>query len=143
MREILFRGKRKDNGAWETGGILVPEPPYVYGKEGTAIIYNPPSGLTSVVLLETIGQFTGILDKNGVKIFEGDIVDIVYRRGRIDKAEWGRHVIEYLDYGFMQRELNNPDAIDEDMSLPVEYYEVVGNIHDNPEMLEGLQYDTN
>lgn len=73
MREILFRGKRVDNGEWVQGSLFV---------EGTRfeIVRGTCNnvGIEGVgVIPETIGQFTGIVDENGVKVFEGDILDCI------------------------------------------------------------------
>ena len=133
MREILFRGKRisgyrdglKD-GAMIYGHLFVD-------KQGAYKIkwYDAHLGMakTSNVDPETVGQFTGLYDKNGTKIFEGDIV-----KGK-DCLEEGLEVYGYIDHR------NGSFVIVGDFII---YYrwldyevEVIGNIHDNPELLKG------
>ena len=119
MREILFRGKRTDNGEWVEG--------YAAMSGGTFIICD--NGLTYggfevyEVIPETVGQYTGLTDKNGVKIFEGDIVkhyNAVYEISYITK---------YTRFAG-----RNSDCIF--AGIPLGNTEVIGNIHDNPELLK-------
>ena len=134
MREILFRGKRKDNGKWIEGGVCQTEGYTIIltfeDFEGT--LYEPPSSeLYDIeVIPETVGQFTGLTDKNGKKIFEGDIVE------RVSDGE--RAVISWLKYsacfglsfdGWCCGFDNYDDNLPSD-------FEVIGNIHDNPEILK-------
>ena len=126
-REILFRGKRIDNGEWVEGYYH-----FALGKE--ARIYE--LGYVNfcpyeLVHPETVGQFTGLTDKNGVKIFEGDVV----RHTRYDGMETisSNHEvyfdIELLEFGIKQSTgLFN-------CQFSVEF-EVIGKIYDNPELLE-------
>jgi len=70
MREYLFRGKRKDNGAWETGSLIFIEKAYVSGEKWHIV---EKTGSYTPVIEDTVGQYIGITDANGVKVFEGDI----------------------------------------------------------------------
>lgn len=134
-REILFRGKRTDNGEWVEGYYSPVNIP-ITGNMGHFINVG---GYRAVEIdPETVSQFTGLCDKNGVKIFEGDIIKWKYL--------CNDHLVYQVVYekgtaGFVtRRNFNNRDGIDcysdsvfdddGDMS------EVIGNIHDNPELLE-------
>lgn len=127
-REILFRGKRLDNGEWIEGGYRHEK----VGEYVTAVFIIEP--LTSGVWEshrvdpETVGQYTGLEDKNGRKIFEDDIITVNGHGDFLlyvafDRNEWAgkskRHPYYRCHLDFRQ-----------------ESYEVIGNIHDNPELLE-------
>ena len=125
MREILFRGKRTD-GQWIYGGLLkvtydgntinlifADNFLFVFG-EATAMEH-------ACVDPATVGQFTGLTDKNGQKIFEGDIL-------KWDSMEWGCGHLEIASWDY---ELFNMRRNDWE-----EWCEVIGNVYDNPELLE-------
>jgi len=137
MREILFRGKRIDNGEWVHGQYLKRE----YSGFTDNSIWTPKG--TIPVKPETIGQFTGLLDKNGKKIFEGDIV----RWDDMSNSErWRVAVVEFNpDIQFRIIRIN----CDFIQSAKVGYVfkfgcfayrdtynhlEIIGNIHDNEKL---------
>lgn len=121
MREILFRGKRVDNGEWETGSL-------VYARMGTseeqAGIADKMTAYHTPVIPETVGQYTGLTDKNGKKIFEGDIV-------KISNDEIFE--VKYEDGGFTAGLFLG----DWDYG----HVEVIGNIYDNPELMEVEEHE--
>jgi len=124
MRDIVFRGKRIDNREWIYG--------FYYKTKGKHIILGdrePDSNgqKEKEINPETVGQFTGMYDKNGVKIFEGDIIQRDYKVA--GKTLYEKRVIEYKSayfagFQFIKGKPNNMGC------------EVIGNIHDNPELLE-------
>ena len=136
MREILFRGRRIDNGEWQTGylagfGLITDgEPEDISRKFGWYHGQDVYVGLCEVVP-ETVGQFTGLTDKNGTKIFEGDIIGREDRNGEtyaVGVVKYGTFNCSCCDgvYGWF---IDGGDIRD------IDYYEVIGNIHDNPELL--------
>ena len=125
MREILFRGKRTDNGEWVQGY------PCRYGwigKEKDYIIPDYASALyTAEVDPETIGQYTGLTDMNGNKIFEGDIVwnDYEEERGIVQwDNDMAKFIITFSTF-----------TVDFDSIYGGEL-EIIGNIYDDPELLK-------
>lgn len=134
MREILFRGQTRRYGEkvrmgdgqplpshWVYGGILpgIGDFSIIYGCENVAETFK---GLSKwIVYTDTLGQYTGLKDKNGARIFEGDILS--FRTGRA-------HIVKFEEGSFTLT----------DTAIPMRYankFEVIGNIHDNPELLGG------
>lgn len=142
MREILFRGKRVDNGEWIKGFYI--EANHHWHNKGVHkewIVKNVIQnggwcnvGSKYAVIPETVGQYTGLTDKNGTKIFEGDIVTTDIARPYL--------IVEFRDGCFMFN-CNDGDKDYYDIMLPIldeqqtvyKHGEVIGNIHDNPELL--------
>lgn len=146
MREILFRGQTRRYGEkvrfngekiksnWVYGGIFPQN-----GDGDFAIIYQQkPTVEKYPVYADTVGQYTGMVDKHGTKIFEGDIIDVSTRS---DGDGYGvvRYDAEGTEFKFVY------DNFCEGLGrcyLP-ENVEVIGNIYDNPELLGGEENDSN
>lgn len=137
MREILFRGKRIDNGKWVYGYYA----PCCLGRfPCSPCIVPDPDGIWEPIEVDpfTIGQYTGLTDKNGKEIFEGDIIKIVpdcdYSDDYSISKVYSYNGIFCVDYhgddfdstalGFLEDYLPDGD------------FEIIGNIRDNPELLE-------
>lgn len=134
MREILFRGKSIDDGKWKYSMSLARHAT----EDGIITSYYIGSGY-DIVKAKTVGQYTGLTDKNGNKIFGGDIVKVC--RGKdveigavkcderfaayIVSFDKGKSCLLFFDIW---------QGIQEDNRV---YIEVIGNIHDNPELLKG------
>lgn len=132
MREILFRGKQTDNGEWVQG--------YYTGRTDFIDIHEicttESVGIRYKVIPETIGQYTGLTDKNDVKIFEGDILKRSWADGDVIKS-----ITYYVEYSLGCFWCKGCSSCCESMlgyfttlakGNPIE---VIGNIHDNPELL--------
>jgi uncharacterized phage protein (TIGR01671 family) len=127
MREIKFRGKRLDNGEWVVGSYIEAE------NRDRSIAHQIIPYKAGLVVREvdpaTVGQYTGLKDKNGREIYEGDIIG--GSNGSINGWEWPfKSEIKWNDEecGF-----NTPIWGDMDST---HYYNVLGNIHDNPDLLK-------
>ena len=132
MREILFKAKTI-SGNWVNGLLAnIGDKWYITNKAGSPFAYE--------VRPETLCQFTGLCDKNGNKIWENDILmahldefypeDVTYETVEWDVAGWVGHETSNIDreYGSVDREYLD--------KFDLEHYEVVGNIFDNPELLQ-------
>ena len=137
----LFRGKRKDNGKWVYGGIYYQKADEV--KEEAVYIIGASLndvGAAYEVISETVGQCTGLKDKNGKLIFEGDTLE---SRASENKEDWERWIVAFFDGSFcFERDIPKKRKHKHEQNLlcvdEIELYglTVIGNIHDNPELLE-------
>lgn len=139
MREILFRGKRVDNGEWVEGGIipLDPDSGYIFIAEpylsaSTLPVHEIVKHHMHLVAPDTVGQCTD-LTANGKKIFEGDIVKFGDILGIINFGS-GCYCVKTNKPDWRGR--NNP-AIDIVFNEYPNEIKIIGNIHDNPELLKG------
>lgn len=133
MREILFRGKREDNGKWVDGSLLI------FPDNGDCYICVDIDGMCSLfkfaVESATVGQYTGMMDKNGKRIFEGDIItydlDVgitLYAMCTFHKGSFGAK--------WIQEKVPVFDEFAHFSSYKDFKFEVIGNVWDNPELLE-------
>lgn len=121
MREILFKGKREDNGEWICGMPCATEQSGIYAIQTL-------DGAIFDIIPETVGQYAGLPDINNRKIFEGDIVKSYNALGKMD----GIGVVHWSDLFVSWHIAKNQSMY----SGHIAFYEVIGNIHDNPELLE-------
>lgn len=124
MREILFRGKQEDNGEWITGFLVDAK------HIGDWVNANPVDSTT-------VGQYTGLNDKRGTKIFEGDIVRTKKYGKIIGHANVNDFDVFEVQYEPCMFRLVNKNRgfnlVDDGFSK----LEIIGNIHDNPELAKG------
>lgn len=126
MREILFRGKRTDNYEWIEGSLCTTIPS---DEDFYTISYFDFEGyyIEEKVIPETVGQYTGLTDKNGKKIFEGDILTAHFVSNRY-KQQF--EVIFEKGIFFFDNKCVKVPVWD------IYSLKVIGNIHDNPELLK-------
>lgn len=129
MREILFRGKRKRTGEWVYGAFCQKDSDSPFGEmvdKPSIIKYDDPySGFWFEVDPKTVGQFTGLTDRNGQKIFEGDMVvsfDAFGRENSVGPVKW--------DSLFSAWTIG-PRTM---YGTTIASYEIIGDIYDNAEM---------
>lgn len=136
MREIIFRGKRIDNGEWVDGFYTrVADVHYILSGIFDSLINGILNTRGYKVIPETVCQFTGLYDKNGRKIFEGDIVRTKkYGKviGHVNVNDYDTFKVVYEPAIF--RLVNSTRGFNL-VGRAIDY-EVIGNIYDNPELLE-------
>ena len=127
MREILFRGKRTDNGEWVYGNLVRGcDEKYAYivefgNKEMCRNYVN--------VNPETVGQYTGLKGRNGINIFEGDIVKRVWlEKTSVYQIVYDDGLASFIGQAGLEFTTFDYDS---------EEFEVIGNIYDNPKLLRG------
>ena len=133
MREILFRGKT-DRSEWVVGNLMV-----YYDRSASIIESSTSLNTFHVVFPETVGQYIGVEDKNGNRVFEGDILrytprpkctiyyKVIWNQewSRFALVQWSTHKYQIYEWAEFSK---------------VKYScEVIGNIHDNPDLLESLE----
>ena len=121
----LFRGKCRKTGEWRYGW---------YRRNRyylTTLIESESTGMGHEVIPETVGQFTGLLDKNGVRIFEGDVLKTFCIEGELIHCR-----VEYDIPKGRFLAVNDYEAFDVTAARFPDYTEIIGNIHDHPELLK-------
>lgn len=131
MREILFKAKRIDNGEWVEGCLVIDHSrpnlfEYRMQPVESGVLYAPP------INPETICQFTGLCDKNGKKIWESDVVWLVYDgKEHIYQIVWDNSELDFKATNGEENYGSNFEYL-----LCCDEIEVIGNIFDNPELLQ-------
>lgn len=131
QREIKFRGKRVENGEWVYGWYREWVMPELWKHQGyrngiNYYIDNKETNESYLVIPETVGQYTGIKDKNE-ETYEGDIFHLGDRNIL--------YVVEWHDCGLMGRQIRTRGSY-VGLTYWQDKIEIIGNIHDNPELLE-------
>ena len=135
MREILFRGKRRDNGEWETGSFVGIR---IWCSDVRIYIADKMTGYNTPVIPETVGQYTGLTDKNGKKIFEGDIIKLTINRSLIFSVNWVDDCGMFCLKCLSRHPRLNLEAFDTDFTtVDGDECEIIGNVFDNSDLLKG------
>ena len=128
MRKIIFRAKRLDNGEWVEGNFVkgcIDDFAYIveFGNKDLCRNYVE-------VIPETVGQYTGLIDKNGTEIFEGDIVTTKFNeRNKPYATIYDEELVAFIGRDKNNFNFTTLGCIDNSLN------EIIGNIYDNPELL--------
>ena len=145
MREILFRGKRVDNGEWIYGVPITDKATgdaYIITSTAGAYLRSEINNMCATgfrAIPETVGQYTGLTDKNGTRIFEGDIVKITgFHTTAIAAVKYGSPSEQSTSWGWYFDDNHGHTYHLESQAFCRDYNAIIiGNIHDNPELLKG------
>ncbi len=147
MREIIFRGKRIDNGEWVEGSLIskldvdagsvstceiIERTSYAISADYDTLFHHITPALVDE---RTVGQYTGLEDKNGRRIFEGDIISAVLTGGNYKDFRWPNKRVVFHAGCFTLYD-GRHEYIPLASYAPTVAFEVIGNIDDNPELLE-------
>ncbi|EAC2554688.1 hypothetical protein AK873_00200 [Listeria monocytogenes] len=132
MRAIEFRGQNI-NGHWAHGNLAIIKEKLDRAEIGTYISNSAGAPFAYQVRPETIGQYTGLKDKNGKKIFEGDIVNCKFFDRMVGDIAG---VINFIDCVWAVSDFKNKRLY---QLIDVDNIEIIGNIHENPDLLEGTE----
>ena len=136
MREILFRGKRADNGEW-VSGYYCRAFSQINGKDSVPAIQEVDCFYYRAVDPSTVGQYTGLADKTGKKVFEGDILrETIF--GNYFEVWYDEKKCAFMARCVKQVALPTIYRIGESFRLAdrcAETIQIIGNAHDNPELL--------
>ena len=154
MKEYKFRGKKASNGEWVYGYLAEIATDWdFYNGHGLPIEYSKVIIETNLltrpmttIAPETIGQYTGLKDKNGTKIYEGDILkhhslteqmqkDLLHQIiGKAVKEKGMTYIVGKMNNGYLDEEIKTTNY--KALLLSPELFEIIGNIHENPELME-------
>lgn len=123
MRDILFKAKRTDNGEWVEGYLLKYSP--IYEEKTYILPFNSVCVSDIEVKPETVCQYTGLKDESGQKVFEGDILDVIYSDQQGESHHTENYVLDDLRTTSVIGWLDYANEL-----------KVVGNIFDNAELVE-------
>lgn len=147
MRELIFRGKRIDNGEWVEGYYI--EDKWGDSNNNQLHFILPHRTCPSIlddwqpikVIPETVGQFTGLTDKNGKKIFEGDVLRFTDRRVwytnklfMLSESEKIKKLADFIELPYIDRVVEIPRIYDWCFESDKSYWEIIKNIHDKEEL---------
>lgn len=129
MRTIKFRGKSKKTGEWLYGSLLQRfDCDFIYTDDCNGLF------IENEVDTKTIGQFTGLCDKNGKEIYEGDILRLANSPSSICEVRWNDSITSFCIRLSYENELGSKPL--GEWAICERDIKIIGNIHDNPELLK-------